>query len=387
MSYLPLCFFAIVGYLLIERIRHQKRLMRIRIRIQVNGTRGKSSVTRLIAAALRRSGIRTLAKTTGVDPQLVLPDGGSESIRRWAPANILEQMQVIRRADKLQVDAVVIECMALDPVLQFVSETQLIQSTLGVITNVRPDHFEVMGDNLDQIASALSRTIPARGTLITADTAYFPFFASLARTAQTSPVLADAESICIPRAWQDRLVFKENLALAKQVCSQLGLDPAVVDCVLDDECSQTDSSVIFSRTVDSGKVCFIDAFSANDIESTRIIQDWASARTHCPKPWVALYNNRNDRPLRMRSFAGFLGQASCYDLVAVVGDSLGLSSRYFNNALPRNSVLPLSDCAPELIIAELFKQLSCPEFTLIGMGNEKGAGQRVSRFFRESATA
>ena len=387
MSYLPLCFIAIVGYLLLERIRHQQRLRLIRIRIHVNGTRGKSSVTRLIAAALRRCGIRTLAKTTGVDPQLVLPDGSSESIRRWAPANILEQLQVIRRADKLKVDAVVIECMALDPVLQFVSETQLIQSTISVITNVRPDHFEVMGENLDQIASALAQTIPVHGTLITTDAAYFPFFASLARTVQTDPVLADAATICIPHAAQDHLVFKENLALARQVCTQLGLDPDLVDCVLADECSQAESSVVMRRSTDSGKVCFIDAFSANDIESTRIIQDWASARTHCPKPWVALYNNRDDRPLRMRSFAGFLGQASCYDYVSVVGDSLGLTTRYFSESLPRNSVLPLRDCTPELIIAELFKHLSCPEFTLIGMGNEKGVGQRVSRFFRGSVSA
>jgi hypothetical protein len=36
----------------------------IPVRIHVNGIRGKSSVTRLIAAALREAGIRTVAKTT-----------------------------------------------------------------------------------------------------------------------------------------------------------------------------------------------------------------------------------------------------------------------------------------------------------------------------------
>jgi poly-gamma-glutamate synthase PgsB/CapB len=296
-------------------------------------------------------------------------------------------LKVIRRADKLQVDAVVIECMALDPVLQFVSETQLIRSTIGVITNVRPDHFEVMGENLDDITRALSQTIPERATLITADAAYFPLFSSLARPLQTDAILADAATICIQNEWHDHLIFRENLAIAKQVCSQLALDPALVDSILAEEFSSSEGSVIFTRSVDSRRICFIDAFSANDIESTRIIQDWAFARTHCPKPWVALYNNREDRPLRMRSFAGFLAKASSYDCIAVVGDSLGLATRYLSQSLPDNRVLPIRSSAPELVIAELFKKLSCAEFTIVGMGNEKGAGQLLSRFFRGSVTA
>ncbi|MEI6734315.1 MAG: poly-gamma-glutamate synthase PgsB [Comamonadaceae bacterium] len=387
MSYLPLFFFLIVGYLVLERIRHEKRLKRIKIRIHVNGTRGKSSVTRLIAAALRRSGIRTLAKTTGMAPELILPNGTRETIRRWAPANILEQLKVIRRADQLQVDAVVIECMALDPVLQFVSETKLIRSTIGVITNVRPDHFEVMGGSLDDIARALSQTIPEHAVLITADAAYFPLFSSLARPLQTDAILADAATICVQHEWQSHLIFRENLAVAKQVCSQLALDPALVDLILAEECSSSEGSVIFTRSMESGKICFIDAFSANDIESTRIIQDWAFARTHCPRPWVALYNNREDRPLRMRSFAGFLAHASRYDCVAVVGDSLGPATRYLSQSLPDSSVLPIRCSAPELVIAELFKKLSCREFTIVGMGNEKGAGLLLSRFFKGSVTA
>ena len=41
-----------------EGIRHRRQLARIPKRIHVNGTRGKSSVTRLIAAGLRAAGLR-----------------------------------------------------------------------------------------------------------------------------------------------------------------------------------------------------------------------------------------------------------------------------------------------------------------------------------------
>ena len=180
----------ILIYLTVERIRHVRRLKRIPLRIHVNGTRGKSNVTRLIAAALRQSGIRTLAKTTGTLPKLILPDGSEETIRRPCPANILEQMKIVKKADRLKVEALVVECMALDPSLQFISEAEMIRSTVGIITNVRPDHFEVMGGCLDDVAEALSQSIPARGILVTGDRRYYPLFSDVASRRGSRAVLA-----------------------------------------------------------------------------------------------------------------------------------------------------------------------------------------------------
>src|SRR5512136_871056 len=98
----------------------RRRLKGIPIRIHVNGTRGKSSVVRLIAAALREAGIRTLAKTTGTLPTLIHPDGREEAIRRRGPSRIQEQIGFIKKAARMRVEAVVVECMALDPSLQFI---------------------------------------------------------------------------------------------------------------------------------------------------------------------------------------------------------------------------------------------------------------------------
>ena len=50
---------------LLEFKYHQQVLLTIPCRIHVNGTRGKSSVTRLIAAGLRAGGKRTFAKRRG----------------------------------------------------------------------------------------------------------------------------------------------------------------------------------------------------------------------------------------------------------------------------------------------------------------------------------
>ncbi|NLA53820.1 MAG: hypothetical protein GX858_05635 [Clostridiales bacterium] len=53
--------------------------MKIPLRILVNGTRGKTSVTRLVASALNEAGLMTYAKTTGSDAKWIMPDGSEKS--------------------------------------------------------------------------------------------------------------------------------------------------------------------------------------------------------------------------------------------------------------------------------------------------------------------
>ncbi|GAH01188.1 unnamed protein product, partial [marine sediment metagenome] len=48
-------------------------------------------------------------------------------------------------AAKRKVDVLVVECMAISPELQWVSEHKIVKSTIGVITNVREDHLEDVG--------------------------------------------------------------------------------------------------------------------------------------------------------------------------------------------------------------------------------------------------
>ncbi len=113
--------FLIIG-LLVEYYRHYKKVMSIPIRIHINGTRGKSSVTRLIAAGMREGGIKTIAKTTGTMPRVILEDGVEASIERLGNTNIIEQKYVFRYAASKKPEAIVIECMAVNPAFQWITE-------------------------------------------------------------------------------------------------------------------------------------------------------------------------------------------------------------------------------------------------------------------------
>jgi gamma-polyglutamate synthase len=376
---------AICTFLAVEKIRHERRLNRIPIRIHVNGTRGKSNVTRLIAAALRRSGIRTLGKTTGTTPRLILPDGNERTIRRWAPANILEQIHAVRIADKLKVNAIVIECMALDPMLQYISEKKMIRSTVGIITNVRPDHLEVMGDHLDDIAEALSQTIPDHGTVITGDRRYHPYFASVASRMDSRAILADGADDEPAGSEEARFLFPENIAIAQATVSLLGRDPAVVSSCLDDRIIVRESAGVSRVCMGDRNVHFVDAFSANDVDSTRIIQERAFADYPCPRPRIAVFNNRADRPLRMQSFALCLLGDPHYDYVAVIGEYRRLARRFICRKTPRERIFVLGGGTPAEVLDALLAKIPGKECTLVGMGNEKGPGRLLSDYFEEAS--
>src|SRR6058998_2837088 len=112
----------LAGYGVWETRRHRRNLRRIPVRVHVNGTRGKSSVTRLIAGGLRAGGPRTFAKTTGTAARMILPDGSEVSVYRIGPPNIIEQTRIVRRAVETGAEALVVECMAVTPELQPLSE-------------------------------------------------------------------------------------------------------------------------------------------------------------------------------------------------------------------------------------------------------------------------
>ena len=89
----------------LETSAHRRRLAKIPIRIHVNGTRGKSSVTRLIAAGLRESGLVTCAKTTGTLPRMILPSGLEYPVFRPSHANVIEQIRIVRTAVSYEAEA------------------------------------------------------------------------------------------------------------------------------------------------------------------------------------------------------------------------------------------------------------------------------------------
>lgn len=265
--------------------------------VHVNGIRGKSSTARLIAAGLAAGGLRTYCKTTGTDPMTIDVNGVEAPIRRVGCTNIREQLGILHRAAAQNAEVLVVECMAVQPELQRVAQHRMLKADIGVITNVRRDHTDVMGDTLPEIADALANTVPQNGVLFTAENeaASLAPLAACAKRLNTRfvPVTPDDDT---PRD----IDFADNVALALAVCAELGVprDTAIEGLR---RYHPDPYTLSVYRLGDAPGVLFVNALSANDIQSTRIIYDLQAARwggTYA-RP-VLLLNNRAERGSRTR---------------------------------------------------------------------------------------
>jgi poly-gamma-glutamate synthase PgsB/CapB len=222
---------ALAGLGIVEMLRHRRALDKIRIRVHVNGTRGKSSVTRLIAAGLRAHGVRTVAKTTGTLARLILPNGRELPVYRPAKPNIIEQLAIVRAASDQKAEALVIECMALQPQLQSLSERKMIRATHGVLTNARPDHLDVMGPSDDDVALALAGSVPKDAKMFTAEVRRLSAIQAAAEDRNSELIAVGPEDV--KNVSDDvmsgfsYLEHKENVALALKVLKSLDIPEEV----------------------------------------------------------------------------------------------------------------------------------------------------------------
>jgi len=205
-----------VVYWRMKQISHERHIQAYKLRMHVNGIRGKSTVTRLLAGLLREAGYRTLAKTTGSAAVTIDFDGYDHPISRQGAVNVKEQQDIIAGWEPLRPDAMVIECMALQPKYQEWAEKMVIQAHIGVITNVREDHQDVMGETLPEIAASMAHMCPQNGYLVTAESA--PELRAVLRKEAgkrgSKLIIADPAQVSDEElARFDYLSFKDNVAI------------------------------------------------------------------------------------------------------------------------------------------------------------------------------
>ncbi|MEM7734235.1 MAG: poly-gamma-glutamate synthase PgsB [Deinococcota bacterium] len=284
---------------------HLKRVRRIPLRIHVNGIRGKSTVTRLIAGMLREAGYTTLAKTTGSAARVIHGDGSETPITRYGAPTIGEQINILRKHAKSDLDALVIECMALDPEYQRISQQQIIQGNLSVITNVREDHQDVMGVSLAEIAGSLSNTIAHKGTTITAESCQDlqQILAQQAGQRGSELICADAHAVSdTDLAGFDYLAFKENIAIGLAVAAKLGIARETAMAGMQRAQPDIGAVVLKEITIANTRILWAPMFAVNDREST-IIGIEALRVHHQPEAVrVGILNNRLDRVVRAQQF-------------------------------------------------------------------------------------
>jgi len=373
--------------LLRERFLLEKRANRIPLRICVTGTRGKTSVTRLIAASLRKAGFKVLAKTTGSKPVIILPDSKERAIERRGSPSILEGKKILKIAEKFQVKALVTELMSIQPECGFVESVQILRPHVLVITNVRLDHLAQMGSTKIEVARSLAASIPSRCTVFIPQEDCFPvFFESGEKlNSRIVPVTKNFYREFLQSA--DKLFpyeFEENMRLTIAVSEFLGIKKELA--LQGMKQAQLDFGSLKAWKAEIGlpprRVHLISIFAANDPLSTQ--KALSKIRESIPfkrKKIIGLLNLRKDRGDRTFQWEKALKEEHfpLFQKLFLIGGHAQALMRRLKFA-DKKKISVVKEKSPQKIMARLLAQEE-EEVFLVGMGNMGGTGQELVKYW------
>lgn len=370
-----LCCLALLVAGVIEQRNHYRNLNRIPHRVLVNGIRGKSSITRLCAGALRGGGKVVVAKTTGTAARFIFPDASEEPVhRKFGIANVVEQIGIVRRAAVYHPDALVIECMAVMPALQEINQSKLIRSNIGVLCNVREDHLAEMGPTLDDVARSLSRSMPVGGVCITAEKDRLAILEKEAARRDCRLIAVDPESVTDQEmAGFGWITFKENVAIALAVAEQLGVDRR--SALAGMWSAPPDPGVLSVARVlyQDKRVRFANIFAANDPESTYMNIEQLEKQQLIGRPLTMVINCRPDRVERNGQMGALSGRIRPQRIV-LIGE-MTRSARVTVPAEFQDRVVDLGGkLPPERLLAEVMAATAA-DASIVAVGNIHGQGE------------
>lgn len=380
---------------LVNTRAHWARVDALDVRIHVNGIRGKSSVSRLIAGILREAGYTTIAKTTGSAAVVIDRDGVDHPIVRTGPATILEQIEIIKKWLTPEVNALVIECMAINPTYQRVCERQIVRSQIGLITNVREDHQDVMGETLPEIARSLLNTCPERGVLVTAEQspeirAIMHEVADGLHTEFVAPDLADATTADM-RGFS-HIEFEDNVILGLEVARRLGIPRDVAMRGMWK--AQPDPGVlrVENTDIEGVRVTWANMFAVNDRESTIAVLERVEIFRQPETVLIGILNNRMDRQQRAIQFADIAAKDLRLDRIVTFGGyERAVTDRLLHHGYPREHILNLGDDRSpswDEIVQEMILNQNTSHVLLAGLVNiHTHQAEELLEFFEHAETS
>jgi poly-gamma-glutamate synthase PgsB/CapB len=298
--------------------RFARRRDAIPWRVHVNGIRGKSTVTRYLAAVFRAAGWHAFGKTTGSAARVLTPTGVDTEVGRRGYPDVGEQVRLLRAFARQGAEAVVMECMAVNPVYARWLEERVMHSHVGVITNVRLDHTDYLGETLEEIAAALALTIPRDGVVITAE--HRPSLLAILQghAERRGSRLLHARGETVPRddlRGFSHFAIEDNVAIGYAMAEVLGLPRPEALAAMQAAPPDPGAMQVLSLQWRGRPLVWANLFAVNDRESFVDLTQRLTA-LHPGHRRIVILNNRLDRPTRVEQFSDLAIELGMDDIVS-----------------------------------------------------------------------
>ncbi|MGD9887565.1 MAG: hypothetical protein AB7T03_06385, partial [Bacilli bacterium] len=215
-------------------------------------------------------------------------DGLEERIKRLGRANIREQAIMMMKAYREQAEVLILECMAVEPVLQWHSEHHMIHADINIITNLRHDHTKQMGNTLEEIAASIANTVQNKTIVVTGDRQNASIIEQAVIKKGASFIFAQAKA-------NSYSLMQENENVAIKAAEILGISEEIAKEGIKNHVPDFGAF----KTISIGDLSFINALSANDPDSTIALYDEVKNQ-NLNQQITLLVNNRWDRPERTK---------------------------------------------------------------------------------------
>ncbi len=363
-------------------------------RVAVTGTRGKSGVTRLVAAGLRASGARVLAKTTGSKPVLIFPDGTEREIPRTGPASIREQVRLVALAASIGADALVAEMMSIGGECLAAESRSILRPGTLAVTNVRLDHLEAMGRDRAAIARTMASAVPGRARVFIPEEEADPVFAAAAaRRGSTLHAVAretdgDGAEARLPLG-----EFESNRRLALAVLESLGIDRRAGEAGMSAAAPDPGSLRLWRGDFGAPPrpAACVNLFAANEPGSSAVsLRAVEASLPFAGRPLIGVLSLRVDRGDRTLQWirAAREGFFRGFAAVALIGPAARPAQRAFRRASgPEGAAFTAIGARAPAEIMDRVMALAPGDPVVVGLGNFVGPGEELVRFWERKGTA
>ncbi|MYL20811.1 poly-gamma-glutamate synthase PgsB [Halobacillus litoralis] len=377
MLLIPIVLIIVLAAGIYEWQRHKKNIDALPIRVNINGVRGKSTVTRLVTGIVKEAGYKTIGKTTGTSARMIFWDTPEEQPikRRPEGPNIREQRMVVKEAADRGAEALVSECMAVNPDYQITFQEKMLQANIGVIVNVLEDHMDVLGPTLEEVAESFTATIPYNGHLIVSESPYVEMFKEIAEKRNTEVIVADNSRISDSFLLQfEYMVFPENASLALGVAQALGIDEETAYKGMLNAQPDPGAMRILPMGDQEKPSYFVNGFAANDAVSTINIWKRVEFLGYPTENPIVVMNCREDRVDRTEQFARDVLPYIPTDTLVLIGETTEPIVTAVNEGkIKVETLLDLEGKTTEQIMDVLSEMFT--DRVIYGVGNIHGAAE------------